>query len=369
MNEAVTHLIDTDLLLIEGSIVLLGTLIVDRIRHIILNRVERKLEPTQSIWGKSVVKAIRRPAAILIWAVGLLHVFEGVLLYYSVITFDSLTEVRHVKFIAIFTWFVYKLIGVYESVYLEVKRAGDIKVDITAIKIAVKLLRITAVILGTLVAMHTIGLNIAGILAFGGIGGIAIGFAAKEMISNYFGALMIFMDRPFKVGETINSTDRDIRGTVADIGWRQTIIERFDTRTLYVPNSVFSSISVQNFTRQTNRRIYEYVGIRYEDSKQLENILAATRKMIREHSGIDQNNSVLVNFDRFAPSSLDIFIYCFTKTVNWSEYHDVKEDILIKTIQVIEDHGAEIAFPTSTIHLKQGEMPPPAADLSDNEQN
>jgi len=337
--------------LVQIAIVLVITLIASRIRHVLLNRVESRLSSTRLVWGKITAKSIRKPAALLIWILGILYCFEIVRIEFEIAILDALPSVQNVVVISILTWFLYKLIGVHESEFLKSKHDAQITVDKTTVQITAKILRITVVILGILVAMQTLGLNIAGILAFGGVGGIAVGFAAREMISNYFGALMIFMDRPFEIGETITSPDRDIQGTVVEIGWRLTIIERFDSRTLYVPNSVFSSIAVRNLTRQNNRRIYEYVGIRYDDADCLAGILEDTKNMILNHPEIDQNGLIMVNFDRFAPSSLDFFIYCFTKTVVWSEYHDVKEDILMQIIRIIENHGAQIAFPTSTIHL------------------
>ena len=104
-------------------------------------------------------------------------------------------------------------------------------------------------------------------------------------------------------------------------------------------------------TRQKNRRIFEYVGIRYDDADQLFAIVSDTKDMLSNHPEIDQESSIMVNFDRFAASSLDIMIYCFTKTIVWAEYHEIKQDVLVKTMEIIASHGAEIAFPTSTVYL------------------
>ena len=103
-------------------------------------------------------------------------------------------------------------------------------------------------------------------LTFGGVGGLIVGLAAKDLLSNFFGGMMIYFDRPFKVGDWIRSPDRQIEGTVERIGWRMTIIRTFDKRPLYVPNSVFSSIVVENPSRMLNRRINETFGLRYQDA-------------------------------------------------------------------------------------------------------
>jgi MscS family membrane protein len=199
--------------------------------------------------------------------------------------------------------------------------------------------------------MQTLGYSISGVLAFGGIGGIAIGFAAKDLLANFFGGMMIFLDRPFSVGDWIRSPEKEIEGTVEHIGWRLTRIRTFDKRPLYIPNSVFASIVVENPSRMTNRRIYETIGIRYDDAAVAADVIAAVREMLQNHPDIDHNQTLMVNFNKFGASSLDFFIYTFTKTTVWTQFHEVKQDVLFKIQDIIEAHGAEIAFPTSTVHL------------------
>jgi MscS family membrane protein len=131
------------------------------------------------------------------------------------------------------------------------------------------------------------------------------------------------------------------------------VIRTFDKRPLYIPNSVFNNIAVENPSRMTNRRIKETIGIRYEDANKMEAIIKDVKTMLREHEEIDQGQTLIVNFNAFAPSSLDFFIYTFTKTPNWIRFHEIKQDVLLKVLAIIEKHGAECAFPTSTIHLYQ----------------
>ena len=214
-----------------------------------------------------------------------------------------------------------------------------------------KLLRVSIIITALLVALQTLGFSISGVLAFGGIGGIAVGFAAKDLLSNFFGGLMLYLDRPFVVGEWIRSPDREIEGTVEDIGWRLTRIRTFDKRLLYVPNATFASITVENPSRMSHRRIYETIGLRYDDAPRVVAILDAIRTMLREHPDIDQSQTLMVNLNAFGPSSLDFFVYTFTRTTVWTEYHEVKERILVRIHEIIAEHGAEIAFPTRTLHV------------------
>ena len=217
-----------------------------------------------------------------------------------------------------------------------------------------KLLRLSVIITASLVALQTMGYSISGVLAFGGIGGIAIGFAAKDLLANFFGGLMIYLDRPFTIGDWVRSPDREIEGTVEHIGWRQTRIRTFDKRPLYIPNSVFATIAVENPSRMTHRRIYETIGIRYDDAAKMSQIVEAVKKMLQQHHEIDTSQTLIVNFNAFAASSMDFFVYTFTKTTNWVKYHEVKHDVLLKINDIVAAHGAEIAFPTSTLHIPDG---------------
>jgi len=209
-------------------------------------------------------------------------------------------------------------------------------------------------ITATLVALQTLGYSVSGVLAFGGVGGIAIGFAAKDLLANFFGGLMIYLDRPFAVGDWIRSPDREIEGTVEEIGWRLTRIRSFDKRPIYVPNAMFATIALVNPSRMSHRRIYETIGIRYQDADKMAAITRDVKAMLGGHPEIDASQTLIVNFNAFAPSSLDFFVYTFTKTTNWVHYHEVKEDVLLRILEIVAAHGAEVAFPTSTVHVPEG---------------
>jgi MscS family membrane protein len=224
-----------------------------------------------------------------------------------------------------------------------------------------KLGRIIVLVLAVLVILQNLGFSISGVLAFGGIGGIAVGFAAKDMLANFFGGLTIYMDRPFVVGEWIRSPDKDIEGTVEYIGWRHTRVRAFNKNPIYVPNALFTTIVVENPTRMTNRRIKETIGIRYADLDKMAGIVADVKAMLQKHPEVDTEATLIVNFNQFGASSLDFFIYTFTRTVEWVRYHEVKQDILLKVASIIKAHGAELAFPTRTLHI---ESTPEAAAAS-----
>ncbi len=339
------------LMIVQVFLVVFLTLLLDFIQKRILLRIQRALTKKRNQWDDVLIEALRPPLSMLIWIVGIGFAAQMVGEQTAAVIFKAVLPLRDLGVIAMLTWFAVRFIGGMEQHYLERGHARGKPIDVTTADAVSKLLRVSAIITAALVALQTLGFDISGVLAFGGIGGIAVGFAAKDLLANFFGGLMIYLDRPFAVGDWIRSPDRPIEGTVEHIGWRLTVIRTFDKRLLYVPNATFSSIAVENPSRMSHRRIYETIGIRYDDAAAMEAIVADVRAMLQQHPEIDATQTLIVNFNAFAASSLDFFIYAFTKTTNWIHFHEVKQDVLLKVLDIVSRHGAEVAFPTSTVHL------------------
>jgi MscS family membrane protein len=227
--------------------------------------------------------------------------------------------------------------------------------DYTTVNAISKLSRVVVIITAVLIALQSLGYSISGVLAFGGVGGIAVGFAAKDLLANFFGGFIIHLDRPFKVGDWVRSPDRNIEGTVEHIGWRLTTIRTFDQRPLYVPNATFTTIAVENPSRMFNRRISETIGIRFADVNQMADIVSDIRSMLENHDEIEASQrTLIVNFVAISASSLDIMIYTFTKTTQWTRFHEIKQDVLLKISAIIESYGAEVAYPSRALYLPDG---------------
>lgn len=223
----------------------------------------------------------------------------------------------------------------------------------TSSRMVSRVLKLTTFVVIMLLFGEHFGMSMSGLMAFGGIGGLAIGLAGKDILSNFFSGIMLYFDRPFNIGDWVCSPDRNIEGTVAEIGWRLTKIITFDNRPLYVPNSVFSTIIVENPGRMTNRRIETEIGLRYEDANKVAVIVNDIRTMLQQHDGIDNSQTLLVNFNQFDSSSLNIMVYCFTKTVKWAEWLDIQEDVYLKIVDIVYGHGCDFAFPSRTIYIKK----------------
>lgn len=331
-------------------VVVFITLVVAYLQRRIFASIHTRLLKTTTPWDDALVDAIRQPLTVLIWLIGISFAVSIIEAETGAVIFAAVGPIRDVGTIALLAWFLIRFIRRAEDNLLAHSQREGKPVDRTTIDAVSKLLRISVIITATLVVLQTLGYSISGVLAFGGIGGIAVGFAAKDLLANLFGGLMIYLDRPFRIGDWVRSPDREIEGTVEHIGWRVTRIRTFDKRPLYVPNSLFTTITVENPSRMLNRRIYETIGIRYQDSAKMDAIVRDVKQMLIDHGEIDKNQTMIVSFNAFAASSLDFIVYTFTHTTEWIRFHEIKHDVLLRIEKIIRDHGAEIAFPTSTVH-------------------
>jgi MscS family membrane protein len=132
-----------------------------------------------------------------------------------------------------------------------------------------------------------------------------------------------------------------------------TMIRNFQSQPMYVPNSVFTNVIVENPSRMANRRIYETIGLRYSDLTSMDKVVTDVVAMLKSHEEIESEKTMIVNFNEFSDSSVDFFVYCFTKTTQWVRFHEVKQDVMLRIAEIIKLNNAEIAFPTSTIHIAE----------------
>ena len=319
-------------------------LVAHGVLGLILSQVIKHTGRTKNQLDDHLIKAISAPLKVLIW-------FGWV--YFSIVAFKnqiealiSVAEYIDITPIFIITWGVVRVISGVEAYLIE----KDNSVDNDSVRLfarLIKILIVTAILLGV---AQFLGFSISSLLTFGGVGGIVMGFAAKDMLSNIFGGLMLQMDKPFSTGDWIRSSE--FEGTVEKIGWRMTRIRTFSKNPVYIPNSIFSSIPIETPSRMTNRRINEVIGIRYDDLKKMPLIVTEVENMLAAHKDIDQTQALRVYFNYFNASSIDFNLYAFTKTTSKGEYQKTKQDILLKVADIIDAHQAEIAFPTQTLHIQ-----------------
>ncbi|KZY39124.1 mechanosensitive ion channel protein MscS [Alcanivorax sp. HI0083] len=357
-----------DIWLTQLFIIVLCTVSINFILMRSIDVAERLIGKTETLWDDALLEAARIPVRLVFWVIGLsvsMELLQAVSAEENAL-FEFVPQARRIAFIIIIAMFLSRFISYTEKNLIDPGRMRKPMDQSTAAAIA-KLLRVSVVITSLLIILQTMGYSISGVLAFGGIGGMAVAFAAKDLLANFFGGMMVYLDKPFRVGDWVRSPDRSIEGSVEDIGWRLTRIRTFDQRPLYIPNAMFTSIVLENPSRMYNRRINEKIGIRYDDWQKMPGIVADVRTMLVEHEDLEtENRTLIVNFDSYGASHLEFFIYTFTKTTQWVQYHEIKQDVLMKIMNIVHEHGAEFAFPTRTLHLISQNDDAPATGLEDN---
>ena len=343
-------------------LIVLAAMLIDFVQRRLMRRLGDIVSNTENLWDDAIFHAAVRPLSLLVWLIGITLAIqvipaqdEGSLLHDELIG-----RLRQIGILYAMTWMLYTLVRNIENNIIAKARREQRDVDQTTVAALGRVVRVTLIVTASLVALDTLGFNVAGLMAAGGIGGLAVGLAAKDLLANFFGGVTVFIDRPFGIGDWILLKEKGIEGVVENIGWRQTTIRKFDKRPVYVPNAIFTTASVENPSRMTHRRISETFGLRYSDMEQVKAITDEVREMLNGHPEIDGEQTLMVHLNAFSESSIDFFIYCMTHTVNWQKFHEVKQDILLQIGDIVRRHGAAIAFPTRTLDLETGKgMPGP----------
>jgi len=195
------------------------------------------------------------------------------------------------------------------------------------------------------------GINVAGLVAGLGIGGLAFALAAKDTAANLFGSIALLLDKSIRIGEWIKIDD--VEGVVEDIGIRTTKIRSFKKSLITLPNQMLANSPIENFSRRGIRRIKMNIGLTYDaSSKQIEKVILDIKTMLRNHEGIAQDETMLVSFTSFDDSSLGILIYTFSKTSNWERYLAIKEEVNLNVMKIVEENNVAFAFPSQSLYIE-----------------
>lgn len=332
---------------------------VDLFQRKLVKKISEQITNSKKplVYFKSLLDTIRSPISWILYVMAVTVSLGVVNKEFQIQLINEFKDLREIVIIIVFGFFLKDFIYVAKTRRLAAIDPNNPKDDKTTIQVAANIASVFAFIIVGLMILQEIGLSLSGLMAFGGIGGLIVGLSAKEILADFFGGLILIADKPFKVGDWIRSPDRNIEGTVEEIGMRRICVRTFDKRPLYIPNSILSMITIENPSRMTNRRINETIGIRYEDAEKMSIITRRVKEMIENHSGIDAEQTLMVNFNSYGPSSLDFFIYCFTKTTDWVTYHGVKHNILSNIYEIIKDEGADIAYPTQLLKMDKDTSP------------
>lgn len=335
------------------AVLLLGFGIKKLLEVLVIRRLVNLFSKTSFKYDEMVVEALGKPltAFVMIGCVYLATQILATGMPMDPVWRLFITKSYLVGTGCIMVWAVYRMVDVFAA-YLDNLAAGDdSSVKGQFIPVIKQSLRIFTVIVGALTILATLDVDIKALLGGLGIGGIAIALAAQDAVGNFIGTLSIFTDRPFKVGDWIIVGDK-VDGNVEQIGFRSTKVRTWPKTLMSIPNKVLATEIVDNWSRMPKRRVKMTVGVTYSTTpEQMEELLKRIKQVLKEDDGVDQDFCI-VRFTDFGASSLDVFLYYFTKSIKWDEHLAVRERVNLNVMRVIAGLGLSIAFPTRSIHVE-----------------
>ena len=245
-------------------------------------------------------------------------------------------------------WFLYKLIdplSFFMNKYEELLTSD-------LVDWGIKLLKFFIFFIGVAAVLETWGIKVGPILAGLGLLSVAIALGAQDLFKNLISGILILLEKRFKNGDWIK-VDNIVEGTVERIGFRSTLVRKFDSSPIMVPNFNFAENAVTNFTNMRNRRIYWTIGLEYRTShEQLKNIRDRIENYIASNNNFVKatEEPTFVRIDKFSDSSIDLLVYCFAATQSWGEWLKIKEDLAYEVKQVVESEKAGFAFPSTSLY-------------------
>ncbi len=318
--------------------------IFTRVVMVFLQQLAKK---SKTYYDDKIISALKGPLSFTFIVLGL-HLFF-LLIFKETETVKNLLET-----LIIYTLF-WAILSILEALRGAIygitgKFSADLSKEMGNFIIAILKILIAGVGLGAMLQVW--GINVTALVASLGIGGLAFALAAKDTAANLFGSFSLLADKSIRIGEWIKVNG--VEGTVETIGMRTTKIRSFQKSLITVPNHIVANNPIENFSRRGIRRIKMHIGLTYStNSKQITKIMADIKEMLKGHDGISQSDSLMVNFDTFGDSSLNIFIYTFTKTANWAKYLEIREDVNLQIMKIVEDNGSSFAFPSQSIYVEQ----------------
>ena len=319
----------------------------------IINVFHRLLSRTRLRVEKDSMEFLKKPLKLI---------FISTVMFFAFITQKNLMadyplllslviRIYRLTIILCIIYFIYAAVPVIMSAFNRLKHPDSILLDDTLLIFFAKIIKAVIVIIAVLIVLGEFGVNINGLITGVGLGGLTFALAAQDTASNIFGGLVIISDKPFAVGDWIQTAS--IEGTVEDISFRSTRIRTFDDALLVVPNSTLSSASITNWSKMNKRKVKFNIGLTYNTApSQVKNIIADIETFLNSHKDI-VSDTPLVKLDEFGSSSLNIMVMFFTSQTSLAELKRVREEINYEILDVVHRHESSFAFPSTSVYMEK----------------
>ena len=351
-------------------VVLLFIYIFRKIIYVALESYILKIDILDK-YSYQVLEHIRKPIEILMIIISINMI---VYIYNDFSSVDYISRIFSVVYVFLVTVMIYKSLNAFAIIKLNEINTQNKKIKNELINVGIKILNFIVIMIGLLFVLYFAGVDLTAVLGGLGIGGFAVAFAAKDTISNFFGTLSILFSDVFSQGDWIVIDGHE--GVVVELGLRVTTIRTFDNALIAIPNGTFASKDIKNWDkRKLGRRIKMSLGVKYNSkSADIKNAVNEIREMLQNHPDIATHRTkyehgkikgaklvskddlegvkktLLVYLDEFSDSSINILVYCYSKSVVWQEWLETKEDVMHKIMEIIDKNSLEFAFPSLSIY-------------------
>ena len=318
------------------------------IARFILNRLSKLVTKTTTRVDDTVIEVLDGP----------LKFFPVVIGFFIASSYLSLSE-QNQDFLdlinrSLITIFIFWLLHQLIIPFSFVIKNFESKISKPLVDWTLKGLKILVVVLGSVAILELWGIRVGPVIAGLGLFGVAVALGAQDLFKNLISGIMILMEKRFTVGDVI-LVSGEVEGVVEQIGFRSTLVRRFDSTPVMVPNYKFAEQSVTNYTRRHHRRIRWLVGLEYRTTiDQLKNIRSEIDHLIKNENDFakNENANFYVRIDSFSDSSIDMLVQAFTLTNDWGEYLKIKENLAVKIIEIVEKNNAGFAFPSQSLYVE-----------------
>ena len=313
---------------------------------IVIGSLQKLASRTKTYYDDKIISALKAPISFAMIIIGL-HLFFMLIFKETQI----IKNILNTLIIYDIFWAIFAMTEALRDVLYRAteKLNPDLSKEIGNFILILLQILLGGIGLGTM--LHFWGINVTALIASLGLGGLAFALAAKDTAANLFGSFSLLADKTIRIGEWIKVDD--VEGVVEDIGIRTTKIRSFEKSLVTVPNQIVANQPIENFSRRDVRRIKISIGLTYDTSaKQMQNIVQEIRLMLQKHESIAHDEMLLVNFDSFGDSALNIFIYTFAATSSWEKYLYIREDVHLQIMKIVEKNNSAFAFPSQSIYIE-----------------
>lgn len=327
---------------------------------------------------QAIIKSTNRPFIALLFVFSIKLCMSIIFHPYAYVA--SISTIFSILYIIFIAWLIIGVSSGYGIAIISTMIDSDSTFRKDVVNLILKIFYFLVIIIAFLLILGQLGVNVSAIVASLGIGGLAVAWASKDILANFFASVLLLVDNSFSQGDWI--VCGDVEGIVVEVGLRRTTIRTFDNALLFVPNSILATDPIRNWTRRkVGRRIKMYVGLTYDSPKEkIELCLKDIKSMLLNHPSIAKpedtslspkdyklsfkqhivsihdlkgyKRNLFVYLDNFSASSIDILIYCFSQSTNWEEWLKIKEDVMLKIIDIVQKHGLSFAFPSQSLYIE-----------------